>query len=200
MLQLGVGFAVGVDGDHTGVSARVEARYNQTVSRARQQTQMFFSDPKKLPREDKPLRRPDYLFQFWTGEGHGRGAVPIEVYKQARLFAPTYTHVVLDDDDAVRVLALYPANVTEAYTRLPKHQWKSDLLRYCILWMYGGVYLDIETIFTKPLTDVFAQREIAYTVLGFRLINSHKPYLFASGFLAVPPRMPIFRYVGSAGG
>ena len=53
--------------------------------------------------------------------------------------------------------------------------------------------MDIETIFTTPLNDVFTNRDTAYSVLGNRMINSHKRYLVAQGFLAVPPRLNLFR-------
>ena len=59
---------------------------------------------------------------MWTGPKHGRGAVPVDVYEQAARFAPTYTHVVIDDDDARDFLARrFPPNVSTAYEQIPEN-------------------------------------------------------------------------------
>ena len=42
---------------------------------------------------------------------------------------------------------------------------KADLLRYCYLYVYGGIYLDIKTILINPLDDIFKDKECFYTCI-----------------------------------
>ena len=67
---------------------------------------------------------------------------------------------------------------------------KADLLRYCLLYIHGGVYMDIKTILTRDL-DSF---------LNFDELTSHRMYSVRSklanniyqGFIASTKNNPIF--------
>ena len=41
---------------------------------------------------------------------------------------------------------------------------KADLWRYCILFLNGGIYLDIKTVLRKPLSEIFTREDTWYTV------------------------------------
>ena len=36
---------------------------------------------------------------------------------------------------------------------------KQTSWRYCVLYVYGGVYADIKTVFNKPLDEIFPTKE-----------------------------------------
>jgi hypothetical protein len=46
----------------------------------------------------------------------------------------------------------YPPDVLMAYDRLIPTAFKADLWRYCVLYKYGGVYLDVKWGFSPPIT------------------------------------------------
>jgi hypothetical protein len=47
----------------------------------------------------------------------------------------------------------YPPDVLFAYDRLIPTAFKADLWRYCVLYKYGGIYMDIKLRFTSSLGD-----------------------------------------------
>ena len=52
-------------------------------------------------------------------------------------------HYLFNDADCRQFIALeYPPDVLMAYDRLLPTAFKADLWRYCVLYKYGGVYLD----------------------------------------------------------
>ena len=54
-------------------------------------------------------------------------------------------HYLFDDDECRAFIAReYPDDVLSAYDRLIPTAFKADLWRYCVLYKYGGVYLDIK--------------------------------------------------------
>ena len=87
------------------------------------------------------------------------GAVPAKVYSNIARFAPGYEHVVLDDAAALAFIAAhYGGDVVRAFRGLRVGAHKADLLRYCLLYMHGGVYPDIKTELTRPLECLFHSR------------------------------------------
>lgn len=57
-----------------------------------------------------------------------------------------------DDKDAEAFLSLhFPAEVTEAFHAILPGAYKADLFRYCVLFIYGGVYADVDTILESSL-------------------------------------------------
>ena len=54
-------------------------------------------------------------------------------------------HYLFNDDACREFLAMtFPTDVVYAYDRLIPTAFKADLWRYCILYMFGGVYMDIK--------------------------------------------------------
>ena len=54
-------------------------------------------------------------------------------------------HYLFNDDACREFLAMtFPTDVVYAYDLLIPTAFKADLWRYCILYMFGGVYMDIK--------------------------------------------------------
>jgi len=57
-------------------------------------------------------------------------------------------HYLFNDDECRAFIAReYPSDVLDAYDNLIPTAFKADLWRYCVLYMYGGAYLDIKLQF-----------------------------------------------------
>jgi hypothetical protein len=69
---------------------------------------------------------------------------------------PRFKHYLFDDNDCREFIkSNFKPDVLNAYDRLIPGAYKADLWRYCILFIHGGIYLDIK-----------------YTCLnGFKFIN-----------------------------
>ena len=73
---------------------------------------------------------------------------------------PEFEHYLYDDDDCRNFISKhFDEEVVEAFDLLIPGAYKSDLWRYCILYVTGGIYLDIKY---KP-------------IYGFKLIELKFP-------------------------
>ena len=124
-----------------------------------------------------------YLFQTYKD----RSKIPSFVYENIRKYAPNYTHIVYDDSDCVKFLERnFEKSVLEKFYSLELGAHKADLVRYCLLYVYGGVYMDIKTELIRPISDVFINRNMIYTVISFL----KEPSIY-QGVLAAPRNHPL---------
>ncbi len=78
-----------------------------------------------------------------------------KVVKRMMEMNPSYNHYLYDDKDMDTFIKdNYSENVYKAYSMLAIGAAKADLWRYCILYKYGGVYLDIDAALIKPLDEL----------------------------------------------
>ena len=126
--------------------------------------------------------RPRLLLQTWSN----RSCVPFMVYDQARRFAAGYQHAIFDDGDAARFIhERLPSAVAARYNTLKLGAHRADMLRYGLMYHFGGVYLDIETVLVRPLDESLPNVAVSYTARSaFSGIMQ--------GILASPPAQPIY--------
>lgn len=102
-----------------------------------------------------------------------------------------------DDEDAANFLSTYlPAEVKEAYDILIPGAFKADLFRYCVLFVHGGVYADIDVMLTSKLEAVIDSD------IGFMIPldstpgrNSNHTMCLWNGLLISQPGHPILAKV-----
>ena len=129
--------------------------------------------------------RPNLLFQIYIK--HDIKKIPKNVYENMEKFAPDYKHIIIDDKIAKQFLQThFDPVVYETFTDIKKESIKGELLRYCLLYINGGVYLDICTKLIKPLSEIFIDKNTIYTSL-----NSSRSYM-NNGLISTPSRHPIF--------
>lgn len=112
--------------------------------------------------------------------------IPRKVYENIREFAPEYEHLVYSDSDVVSFLSTnFKPEVLQAFHTLKLGAHKADLFRYCILYVKGGVYLDIKTELIKPLDKLFKDGAI-------NTVISRVSSEIYQGVIASPPGQGIF--------
>jgi len=83
-----------------------------------------------------------------------------ETAKKVQTANPTFEYrLVTDEEGAIFMDKYYPGNVTEAYRALLKTGLgaaRADLLRYALLYKYGGVYIDLDASCTGLETYIQA--------------------------------------------
>lgn len=95
---------------------------------------------------------PKRIYQTWKTKDLPRG-VAIAV-KQMLALNPGYTHHLYDDHEIEEfMLTHYAGRVYNAFSQLSIGAARADLWRYCVLYKYGGVYLDIDAGITKSLDN-----------------------------------------------
>ena len=82
--------------------------------------------------------------------------VPQDVFDNIKKYARGYNYIFLNDNQCIDFLQKnYGDTIVKIYKRFPKKAHSADLFRYCWLYKYGGVYLDIKTELIKHLDDIF---------------------------------------------
>lgn len=82
--------------------------------------------------------------------------IPQKVYNNIAIYANGFEHIIYDNNSALSFLdEFYSKDVVKAFNKLKHGAHKADLLRYCLLYIYGGIYLDIKTELIAPLIDIF---------------------------------------------
>lgn len=144
----------------------------------------FFS--KKIERfwMTKPSQIPNTIIQTY----YNKKVIPHKVYENIKKFGKGYQHLVFDDNECIEFLKKeYGDIMVNKFRNLKKGAHKSDLFRYCYLYKYGGVYLDIKTELIKNLNSIL-RGDFTFTVISF---IPHTPNIY-QGVLATRPRNPLF--------
>ena len=111
--------------------------------------------------------------------------IPKKVYDNIKEYAPGYEHIIWDDSECENFFKKYfNPNILKTFRKL-KGAHKADLFRYCYLYKYGGIYLDIKTELIRPVSEVFPEN---YTYSVLSIINNS----IYQGIIATPPRNPLF--------
>jgi mannosyltransferase OCH1-like enzyme len=86
---------------------------------------------------------PKFIFQTWyTLDLPPKMRENVELLKQQN---PEFEHYLFNDEECIQFIKdNFDQNVVDAYNSLVPGAYKADLWRYCILYIYGGIYLDIK--------------------------------------------------------
>ena len=126
---------------------------------------------------------------------YNKSKIPNKVYENIKKYAPDYKHIIYDDQECINFLSEFDKNfqnikktnfsIVDRFKCYKKGAHKADLFRYCYLYQYGGIYLDIKTELIKPLNKLFINDNTLYTVIG---VNKKSIY---QGIIAVYPLHPM---------
>lgn len=150
----------------------------------------FWNKESIIVNKDKYLKNilPDNLYinpLFQTY--HDKSKIPSYIYDNIKKYAPEYTHVIFNDKDIEIFLnTYYKSNVLDTFHSLKSGAHKADLARYCILYIYGGLYMDIKGELIKPLSEIFVDNSEIYTVIS---IANNDIY---QGIIKSPANNPLF--------
>lgn len=101
----------------------------------------------------------------------------------------------LDNDIEIFLSTHFPPEVKEAYDALSPGAFKADLFRYCVLFVYGGVYADVDVLLESKL-DVVIENDVGFMVpLDRPGIEVNKRMCLWNGFIAAAPGHPLLASV-----
>ena len=128
---------------------------------------------------------PHHVYQTWSTKD-----VPKYMKKTIdhnKELNPDFTFHLYDDADCRNFIKQhYNADVLLAYDGLKPGAYKADLWRYCILYMYGGIYMDvkIKLLFNFSLNELIFSEHYVKDIEGptFGIYNA---------FMVHEPRSPI---------
>jgi mannosyltransferase OCH1-like enzyme len=100
---------------------------------------------------------------------------------------PEFDYYLYSDEASYDFIKKHFDNdVAEAFKTLKPGAYKSDLWRYCVLYINGGVYMDIKYTTVVPLIDIIKKTPTVYVNdRDIDLIGVHG--CFYNGFMISPP-------------
>ena len=108
-------------------------------------------------------------------------------------FADATHHLFQRPEIESFLVSYYDRGVLEAFRGLGPYAYQSDLARYCLLYIYGGWYVDLTL---KMLTPVCVADDIDMIVFADRGCNSMcQPWAIQNGLVYSKPGNPIFKRV-----
>ncbi len=108
---------------------------------------VFTKEEEALNRQEskKPVKSiiPLHIFQTWWTKDLPKNM--LDSVLSVKNQNPEFEYHLYDDHDCLEFIKNhFPSYVTEAYKALVPGAYKADLWRYCVLYIYGGVYIDIK--------------------------------------------------------
>lgn len=104
---------------------------------------------------------------------------------------PNYEYRFFNDADCDSFIrANFDERIYKAYKRIIPGAYKADMWRYCVLYVHGGVYADIDTICLNPI-DNFVKPGVEFmSVVDFNP-GVEKYNLFNTFIASVPKFQPL---------
>jgi mannosyltransferase OCH1-like enzyme len=137
---------------------------------------------KYIIKNDKNI--PKKIFQTYKSKKN----IPKIVFDNIDKYAKSYEYNFYNDEDCEAFLKKYfIPDVFKKFKSMKKGAHKADLFRYCLLYVYGGIYLDIKTELIKSIDEIFNKNCNFYTVI------SKNPKSIYQGILATYPFNDIFK-------
>jgi mannosyltransferase OCH1-like enzyme len=92
---------------------------------------------------------PHYFFQIWINEENTVPSLIKQSFDRIQQDNPEFECQLYNKNDCIKFLEThYNEDVQRAYHAIIPGSFKADLMRYCILYMKGGIYLDAKM---KPI-------------------------------------------------
>lgn len=152
-----------------------------------------------LQRENAPYKLsyhpanafPKVIYQTF----HDKSLVPQKVSDQFKKFAPDYRRVLWDDDECHAFIHRhFGRDVARRFTEL-QGCFRADLFRYCVLYVNGGIYMDIKTELIRPVGECFPDRSKLCLILTENEVHGILIKTIYQGILACPAGHPLMLHL-----
>ena len=134
---------------------------------------------------------PKNIFQTWETKNITPKLQNIaNIWKEKH---PDYSYYLYDKNERFEFIKNnFDNDVLTAYQRLIPGAFKSDLWRYCVLYIYGGYYIDIDTLCLEKIDNVFNINNLEFvTVIDLNTNINEGTHNLANGFIGSMPNSPI---------
>lgn len=100
---------------------------------------------------------------------------------------PDWKYVLMTDKDNRELIKKHFPDFLDTYDSLEYPIMRADLIRYAFLYIYGGVYMDMDIELVKPLDDLFQDGGDIYVVE-----SGNTGSIYTNSFLASKPGCKIW--------
>ncbi|MFY9825023.1 MAG: glycosyltransferase [Thermoanaerobaculia bacterium] len=142
------------------------------------------------------MKIPRIVHQIWI---QGEGAMPRRYRRWAeswRALHPDWEYVLWDDAALRRLLGEHLPELLALYERHQDFAERSDLGRYAVLHVHGGLYVDVDTRCVRPLDPLLQAGDARFLVALYKNLASKRPNdpfeRIANSLIACVPRHPLW--------
>lgn len=136
------------------------------------------------------IKIPRNIFQTWSTKEFSDGfKTLIDTWKEKN---PNYAYFLFDDNDCDEFIRTnFHEKVYNTYCKIIPGAFKADLWRCCVLYVYGGVYIDVDTICLESI-DNFLNKDIEFmTPIDLNNCSKIGTHNLFNCFIASIPKHPI---------
>jgi hypothetical protein len=132
---------------------------------------------------------PKHIYQTWK---HKQISDELRAIVDSwKTFNPSYEYTLMDDGECASFIREhFDESVYNAYSRIIPGALKADFWRYCVLYVYGGVYADLDTLCMNSL-DPFIDNYEFVTVVDLNTNMREGCHNLFNAFIASVPKHPI---------
>ena len=133
---------------------------------------------------------PKKIFQTWeTADIEPEFQQIIDEWKYHN---PTYEYIFHNSEQRVEFIRNnFEKNVLDAYKKIIPGAYKCDLWRYCVLYIYGGFYADIDTLCMGKLNSLTNENIEFIVPIDLNINEKEGQHNLACGFIGSVPKSPI---------
>jgi mannosyltransferase OCH1-like enzyme len=138
----------------------------------------------------KILKIPKKIFQTWESKHISGGFQQIVDFW--KILNPDYEYFLYDKNDReIFIKENFEEKIYNAYCKIIPGAFKADLWRYCVLYKYGGIYVDIDTLCLSGI-DKFLTEETEFMVpIDLNTNPAEGQHNLFNTFIASAPGNPI---------
>ena len=108
------------------------------------------------------------IHQTWNDEEDNLSEFFVGLINKWKLSNPDFEHRYYSESDRLSFIKEnFEEKVYRAYCRIIPGAYKADLWRYCILYNYGGFYVDIDTLAIGSLKPLLEKDYHLITLIDF---------------------------------
>ncbi|MFV0420384.1 MAG: glycosyltransferase family 32 protein [Dysgonomonas sp.] len=101
---------------------------------------------------------PKNIHLIFLGKDKPLNELFAQCIKRINDFHPLWNIRLYNEDDALAILNQYLPDFISAYTSLKYDIQRADFLRFALVYIYGGFYLDLDMYCNKSLDDLLDNR------------------------------------------
>jgi hypothetical protein len=142
--------------------------------------------------ENKPMI-PRKIFQSWKTH-----TIPQDLQKNVsalRTMNPDYSYYLFDDNDCRQyLLENFGQNYANAFDAIKPGAFKCDFWRYAILYLEGGIYMDLDMELLEPFDTFIDDSKDFISIVDIPKYAGNQAGCIFQAFIACKPRHPILKY------
>lgn len=140
----------------------------------------------------KPTLIPKIIFQTWENKSISpEFQTIIDTWKQHN---PNYEYCLIDAQERSDFIHThFEDRVYNAYCKILPGAFKADLWRYCVLYIHGGFYVDIDTLCMGSIDRLLNETTQFVSVIDMNDTPGEGTHNLANGFIGSIPKHPILK-------